>query len=132
VPSAARFRREVARSRVMVGCWFGLIRRGGDPLGEFLFKLLKESAHGAGVDGRVIPANAVASSTQEATDLPFHHAADKPPPVPHRGAVGFGKFNDRLSGVVQELIVLDPEGGVPGFVVRVTVVGSGAHRIRLN
>ena len=24
VPSAARFRREVARSRVMVGCWFGL------------------------------------------------------------------------------------------------------------
>jgi len=55
-----------------------------------------------------------------ATDLPVSHATDELPP----GRLTLsGELNTRLSGVVQELIVLDPEGGVPGFVVGVTVVG---------
>ena len=99
--------------------------RGADPSDELLSELLKESAHLTVVDFATVPAHAVASGET----LPVLHATDETQPVGDGGAVGFGKLNDRLSGVVEELIVLDPEGGVPGFVVGPTVVGSGAHRV---
>ena len=74
-----------------------------------LSQFLEKRTHCAGVDGVIVPPHAVARGNQVATDLP--------------------ELNTRQSGVVQELIVLDPEGGVPGFVVGVTVVGCGAHRV---
>jgi len=77
------------------------------------------------VDFGTVPAHAVASGET----LPVLHAADEALPVVDGGAVGFGKLYDRLCGVVQELIVLNPQGGIPGFVVGVTVVSGGAHRV---
>ena len=77
------------------------------------------------VDFATVPAHAVASGET----LPVLHTTDETQPVGDGGAVGFGKLYDRLCGVVQELIVLNPQGGVPGFVVGVTVVSGGAHRV---
>jgi hypothetical protein len=93
--------------------------RGGDPL-EFL----KESAHRARVDGVIVPAHPVASGDKVATDLPVSHATDELPPG---RLILSGELHTGAGGVVQELIVLNPEGGVPGFVVGVTVVGLGGH-----
>ena len=53
-------------------------------------------------------------------DLPFGHTADKLIP---RGLIGSAVLHTRLGGVVQKLIIADPEGGIPGFVVGPTVVG---------
>ena len=75
--------------------------------------------HFGGIDGGVIPCHTVARGTQVATDLPFHHAALKLGP----GVLPLSELNARLGGVVQELIVLHPEGSVPGFVVCPTVHG---------
>jgi len=61
-----------------------------------------------------------------ATDLPFGHAADELGP----GVLRSSERHTRLSGVVEELIVLNPEGSVPGFVVCPTVVG-GHGSVRL-
>jgi len=87
--------------------------RGARPSGEFF----KEGAHLADVDGLIIPANPVASGEA----LTVGHTTDKAPPVPAGSAVRFGELYDGLGGVVQKFIVLDPEGGVPGFVVCVAV-----------
>jgi len=62
-----------------------------------------------------------------ASDLPISHAAHELLP---RGLVIRAELHTRLSGVVEEFIVADPEGGIPGLVVCPTVVGgvgSGAH-----
>jgi len=61
-----------------------------------------------------------------ATDLPFGHAADELGP----GVLRSSERHTRLGGVIEELIVLNPEGGVPGFVVRPAVVG-GHGSVRL-
>ena len=84
--------------------------RGARPSGEFF----EEGAHLADVDGLIIPANPVASGETLAV---AHTPLERCP----RGVGGFAEFNARLSGVVQEAVVLDPEGGVPGFVVCVAV-----------
>ena len=89
--------------------------------GAILSQFFEQRTHGARVDGRIIPAHAVASGDKVATDLPVGHATDELPPG---RLILSGELNTRLSGVVQELIVLDPEGGVPGFVVGVTVHGG--------
>jgi len=102
--------------------WFERKGGGGSEVRHHLLHL-------SGVDGGVIPANTVASLTDETTNLPLHHTALELFPG---GLPGGTEFHTRLSGVVQELIVADPEGGIPGFVVCPTVVGSGAHRCRLN
>ena len=85
--------------------------------------------HLVGIDGRIVPCHAVTSGTQVATDLPIHHAAlELLPGGLKTRAVGHTCFG----GVVQELIVLDPEGSVPGLVVCPTVVGgvgSGAGHV---
>ena len=70
------------------------------------------------VDGGVVPCHTVASLAEVATDLPIHHAAlELLPGSLQTLTVGHTRFG----GVVQELIVLNPEGSVPGFVVGVTV-----------
>ena len=72
------------------------------------------------INGGVVPCHPITSGTQVATDLPVHHAADELLP---------GGLNARavghtcLGGVVEEFIVADPEGSVPGLVVGVTVHG---------
>ena len=91
-----------------------------------LSQFLEKRTHCAGVDGVIIPPHAVARGNQVASDLPVSHATDELPPG--RLILG-GELNTRLSGVVQKLIVLNPEGGIPGFVVGVTVVSCGAHRV---
>jgi len=78
--------------------------------------------HFLGVDRGVIPANAVASLNQVATDLPVSHAANELLPGGLNACLPVG--HTCLSGVVEELIVADPEGGIPGFVVCPTVVGG--------
>ena len=112
---------EVAGHGRIVGC--GLKGKGGGS--EVRHHLL----HLSGIDGRVIPANTVASGNQMASDLSVHHAADELLP----GGLPWGtELNTCLCGVVEEFVVADPQGGIPGFVVCPTVVGSGAHRCRLN
>jgi hypothetical protein len=68
----------------------------------------------------IIPTHTVASLAEHPTDLPVHHAANEL--VPWRlQTLAIG--NARLSGVVEELIVADPKGSVPSFVVCPTVHG---------
>jgi len=52
--------------------------------------------------------------------LPLRHAAHELLPG---GLVVTAEGHARLSGFVEELIVADPEGSVPGLVVCPTVVG---------
>ena len=71
--------------------------------------------HLVGIDGGVIPTHAVASLDEVAADLPVSHAPHELIP---RGFDACLSVEDaRLSGVVEEFIVADPEGGIPGFVV---------------
>jgi hypothetical protein len=65
------------------------------------------------IDGRIVPCHTVTSGAQVATDLALHHAALELLP----GVSQLAQTQHRLSGVVQKLIVADPEGGVPGLVV---------------
>jgi len=81
---------------------------GGDPS-----EVCHHVVHLGGIDGRVIPTHAVASLTDEPTDLPVSHAAHELIP---RG-LALGELDTCLSGVVEEFIVANPEGSVPGFVV---------------
>ena len=55
-----------------------------------------------------------------ATDLPIHHAAHELLPW---GLVSTAEDHARFGGFVEELVILHPEGSVPGFVVCPTVVG---------
>jgi len=114
---------EVAGHR-SVGCvlWY-CSRWGGSEIPEHVVHFLS-------IDGGVIPANAVASLNQVATDLPIGHAAHELLPWSLNACLSVG--HTCLSGVVEKLIVSDPQGSIPGFVVCPTVVGSGAHRCRLN
>lgn len=76
--------------------------------------------HLIGIDGGVIPAHAVASLDEVASDLPVSHA-------PHELLPGGLKTlpvgHTCLCRVVQKLIVLNPEGSVPGLVICPTVHG---------
>ena len=92
---------------------------GGDP-SQFPDHLL----HLSGVNGGVIPAHTVTSGTEVASDLPIHHAALELLPGGLNACLSVD--HTCLGGVVQELIVLDPEGGVPGLVVGVTVHDLGS------
>ena len=72
------------------------------------------------IDGGVVPCHTVASLAKVATDLPIHHAANELIPW---GLKTLAVGHTCLSGVVQKLIVSDPQGSIPGFVVGVTVHG---------
>ena len=104
---------------VVCGLWFERKGGGGSEVRHHLLHLL-------GIDGGVIPANTVASLDEVASDLSVSHAADELFP---RGLPRGTELNTCLCGVVQELIVADPEGGVPSFVVCPTVHGLS---FRLN
>jgi len=73
------------------------------------------------IDGDAIPCHAVASLGKVATDLPVSHAAHELIP---RGFVIRAELDTRLSGVVEELIVLHPQGSIPGLVSCPTVEGA--------
>ena len=68
----------------------------------------------------VIPCHAVRGLPDVASDVPVHHATLELLPG---GLVSTAEVHARLSGIVEELVVLHPEGSVPGFVVCPTVVG---------
>ena len=80
--------------------------------------------HLAVVDAGRIPFDAIGGLTQHPPNLPLSHATDELLPW---GLIVAAVLNTRLSGIVQKLIVADPEGGIPGFVVGPTVVGVGGH-----
>jgi len=83
--------------------------------------------HLIGINGGAVPCHAVASLDEVATDLPFGHTADELLPG---GLPGGTELNTRLSGVVEKLIVSDPQGSVPGLVGCPTVVsGEGAGHV---
>ena len=113
-----------------MGCslWYeAKIRRNGEEskgLGHLFncpSEVCHELVHFGSVDGGIVPGNTVASDEQVATDLPLGHTTDELAP----GVLSIsGELHTGAGGVVQELIVLDPEGGVPGFVVGVTVHGG--------
>ena len=62
-----------------------------------------------------------------ASDLPIGHAAHELLPG---GLVVTAEGHARFGGIVEELVVLNPEGSVPGFVVCPTVEG-GHGSVRL-
>ena len=78
--------------------------------------------HLIGIDGRIVPCHAVTRSAQEATDHAFHHATLELIPG---GLIIAAVGHTCLGGVVEKLIVANPEGSVPGLVICVTVHRSG-------
>jgi len=79
-----------------------------------------EGVHLHVADLVVIPCHTVGGLPDVAPDVPMRHAAHELLP---RGLVVTAEGHARLSGIVEELVVLNPEGSVPGFVVCPTVVG---------
>ena len=76
------------------------------------------------IDGGVIPTDTIASLTDEAADHAVSHAANELLP---RGLTVRAELYTCLGGVVEEFIVADPQGGIPGLVVCPTVVSGGGH-----
>jgi hypothetical protein len=78
------------------------------------------------IDGDAIPCHAVASLDKVASDLPVGHAAHELLP---RGLAVRAELHTRLSGVVKEFIVANPEGSVPSLVGCPTVESGegGGH-----
>ncbi len=105
-------------------CWYCSTGR-GDPsiFNEFQHHL----NHLILINGGVVPLNAVCCLTEHPTDLPICHAADELGPW----VLASCESDTCPSGVVQELIVLHPEGCIPGLVVCPTVVGGVGHVVRL-
>jgi len=80
--------------------------------------------HGIGIDGRIVPLDPIGSLPQHPTNLPISHATDELDPG---GLIGAAVLNTCLSSVVEELIVADPKGSIPGLVICPTVVGVAGH-----
>jgi len=95
-------------------CGLSIAPCGGSP------QVCHEGVHLHAADLGVIPRYAVGGLPDVASDLSLRHAADELLP---RGLVVTAEGHTRLSGIVEELVVLNPEGSVPGFVVCPTVVG---------
>ena len=77
--------------------------------------------HLIGIDGARIPAHPITGLHEMATDLPIGHAANELLPG---GLIVAAVLDTRLSGVVEELIVANPEGSIPGLVGCPSVVGA--------
>ena len=80
------------------------------------------------IDAGRIPFDAIGGLTQAASNLSLSHTANELLPW---GLIIATVLNTRLSGIVQKLIVANPEGGIPGFVVGPTVVGVLHGLVRL-
>ena len=88
--------------------------------------------HLIGIDGARIPTHPILGLHEVATDHAVSHGTNELIP---RGLIVAAELNTRLSGVVEEFIVANPEGSVPGFVGRPTVVGAeggSGHVVCLN
>jgi len=88
--------------------------------GAILSQFPQHLVHLVGINGGVIPCHTVASLAEVASDLAVHHTADELIPW---GLVVRAELYTCLSGVVEELIVCHPEGGIPGLVICPTVHG---------
>ena len=88
--------------------------------GAILSQIPEHFVHLIGIDGGVIPTHTVASLDKVATDLPVSHAANELIPW---GLQTLPIGHTCLSSVVEEFIVADPEGSVPGLVICPTVHG---------
>ena len=95
-------------------------RGGGKPL-----EVCHHLQHLCLIDCGVVPADPIGSLPQHPPDLTIGHATDEFIP---RGLIGSAEFHTRFGSVVEELIVADPEGSIPGLVVCPTVVGVAGHR----
>jgi len=93
----------------------------GHGLGVNPSEIGQNFVHLVGIDGGVIPCHTVASLDEVATDHAVSHAADELLPW---GLVVRAELNARFSGVVEELIIANPEGSVPRF-----VVGESVHDV---
>jgi len=78
------------------------------------------------VNHSAVPLHAVRGAAKVAPNLPLSHATHELVP---RGLIVATELYTRLGGVVEEFIVLNPEGDVPGFVVSPTVVGKCHGRL---
>jgi hypothetical protein len=94
----------------------GLSGEGGNPL-----EVLHHLSDLAIVDAGRIPLDPIGRLTNVATDHALSHATHE---LLKGGLIVATELNTCLSGVVEELIVLNPEGNIPGFVVGPTVVGE--------
>ena len=95
---------------------------GGDPS-----EVCHHLVHLVCIDGDAIPAHPVTGLHEMATDLPIGHTAHELLPG---GLIIRAELYTRLGGVVQELIVANPQGSVPGLVGCPTVVsGEGAGHV---
>ena len=94
-------------------------RMGGKPL-----EVCHHLNHGIGIDGRIVPLDPIGSLPQHPSDLPVGHATDEFLPW---GLIGAAVLNTCLGSVVEELIVADPKGSIPGLVICPTVVGVAGH-----
>ena len=77
--------------------------------------------HLVGIDGARIPAHPVTGLHEMASNLPVSHAAHELLPG---GLIVAAELDTRLGGVVEELIIADPQGSIPGLVGCPTVVGA--------
>ena len=114
---------------VLVGCLIILGGHGGIacPLCASL-EFAHHLYHLPIIDTGRIPFDAIGGLAQAASDLSLSHTANELLP---RGLIIATVLNTRLSGIVQKLIVANPEGGIPGFVVgpAVVVVLHGSGRL---
>ena len=88
--------------------------------GAILSQIPQHFVHLIGINGGVVPCHTVASLAEVATDLAVHHAADELIPG---GLKTLTVDHTCLSSVVEEFIVADPQGSIPGLVVGVSVHG---------
>ena len=105
----------------------GQCSMGGDPS-----ELLHHGEHLILIDGDAIPCHAIGGLPDVASDLSLGHAANELRP---RGLIVATVLHTCLGGVVEELIVADPQGSVPGFVGCPAVVGGeggSGHVVCLN
>ena len=80
------------------------------------------------VDAGAVPLDPIGRLTNVASDLPLHHATLELSPG---RLIIAAELYTRLGGIVEELIVLNPESDIPGFVVGPTVVGKCHGSFRL-
>ena len=120
--SSARSRQRVRRSVIgSVGCLLVncSTERGAKPL-----EVCHHLQHLCLIDCGVVPLHPISSLPQHPSDLTIGHATDEFLPG---GLIGAAVLNTCLGSVVEEFIIADPKGNVPGLVICPTVVGAGGH-----
>jgi hypothetical protein len=83
-------------------------------------QLCHHGVHLVSINGDAIPCHAILGLPEVATDHAIHHAAHELIPG---GLIVAAVLYTCLGGIVEELIILNPQGSIPGFVGCPTVVG---------